>query len=402
MPDALPARPPVELAVGAWVGHYAPQEDTAVDAGLTVGGRVRGRGSERWGLEAAGGWDRAGYVGSASVLAFLGDPSADLVVHGALGAGWQGGAGVYVSVGTGMDTRLFTALDLHVDGELRLDAHRDAALVFLVGPQVHTPRRYDRDADGVSDRDDACPAEPEDVDGHADADGCVDPDNDADGLVDADDACALVAEDRDGFLDRDGCPEPDNDGDGRDDVVDACMRFPEDPDGFQDGDGCPDPDNDADAVDDDADLCPNVPEDPDGFQDADGCPEPDNDGDGVGDRFDAAPLEAESRNGWRDADGAPDVIPPVLARFVGPALVVRWRGAAPSRSGSETLVLLATVLSSFPETRVEVRVSEPDATLAAARAEAIVAALVAGGVERARLEARVEQGPSGVRLALLP
>lgn len=48
-------------------------------------------------------------------------------------------------------------------------------------------RQHDRDADGVSDRQDACVYRPEDLDGWQDQDGCADPDNDGDGILDADD-----------------------------------------------------------------------------------------------------------------------------------------------------------------------------------------------------------------------
>jgi len=141
----------------------------------------------------------------------------------------------------------------------------------------------DTDSDGIPDAEDACPDDPEDVDGFEDEDGCPDPDNDADGVPDSSDACPDDAEDADGFEDSDGCPDLDNDGDGILDVADACPNAPEDVDGFQDADGCPDPDNDGDGILDVGDACPNAPEDADGFQDADGCPEPCPGGDVNGD-----------------------------------------------------------------------------------------------------------------------
>ena len=107
------------------------------------------------------------------------------------------------------------------------------------------PAEPDRDGDGLSDRDDGCPEQAEDVDGYEDADGCPDPDDDDDGVPDPDDRCPRVAEDRDGFEDGDGCPDLDDDGDGLADPEDACPREAEDRDGFEDGDGCPDPDPSA-------------------------------------------------------------------------------------------------------------------------------------------------------------
>lgn len=66
----------------------------------------------------------------------------------------------------------------------------------------------DRDLDGITDKVDACPDAPEDVDTYEDTDGCPDPDNDADGLLDTADACPMDPEDPDMFEDDDGCPEP--------------------------------------------------------------------------------------------------------------------------------------------------------------------------------------------------
>ncbi|MBW2733769.1 MAG: hypothetical protein JRH20_15380 [Deltaproteobacteria bacterium] len=44
--------------------------------------------------------------------------------------------------------------------------------------------RADADGDGVPDKNDACPDDPEDRDGFRDTDGCPDPDNDGDGIPD--------------------------------------------------------------------------------------------------------------------------------------------------------------------------------------------------------------------------
>ena len=132
-------------------------------------------------------------------------------------------------------------------------------------------------------------------------------DDDHDGILNKDDKCPEDPEDKDGFQDADGCPDPDNDNDGIPDVLDKCPNQPEDKDGFQDADGCPDPDNDGDGIPDVSDKCPNEPEDKDGFQDADGCPDPDNDGDGIPDALDKCPDEPETINGINDEDGCPDV-----------------------------------------------------------------------------------------------
>jgi outer membrane protein OmpA-like peptidoglycan-associated protein len=163
--------------------------------------------------------------------------------------------------------------------------------------------KQDNDNDGIPNKEDKCPNDPEDKDGFQDEDGCPDPDNDKDGIADVQDKCPLDAEDKDGFQDNDGCPEPDNDKDGIPDLKDRC---PNDAQGADGKDGCPNLDKDNDGVADLADKCPNEPEDRDGFEDDDGCPDPDNDKDGIPDVADKCPGAAETMNGFEDTDGCPD------------------------------------------------------------------------------------------------
>lgn len=73
---------------------------------------------------------------------------------------------------------------------------------------VAEPAR-DLDGDGLVGRFDACPEDPEDLDGWQDEDGCPEDDNDGDGLIDRLDACPDEAEDLDGWLDMDGCADAD-------------------------------------------------------------------------------------------------------------------------------------------------------------------------------------------------
>ncbi|MEO1337254.1 MAG: thrombospondin type 3 repeat-containing protein, partial [Myxococcota bacterium] len=146
----------------------------------------------------------------------------------------------------------------------------------------------DSDNDGVYDGTDACPSEPEDVDGFLDADGCPDVDNDEDGLADAADGAPNLPEDRDGFEDQDGIPDTDNDNDSVKDWDDPCP----DRAGPVQNQGCPDEDADADGRVDRLDACPNVAEDLDGYQDEDGCPDLDDDLDGVVDGQDGCPRQA--------------------------------------------------------------------------------------------------------------
>ena len=130
---------------------------------------------------------------------------------------------------------------------------------IFAGATLYFGGSRDKDKDGIEDKFDGCPEQPEDFDGYLDEDGCPDPDNDGDGVLDAQDACPGDAEDMDGYRDDDGCPDPDNDSDGVIDANDACPDEAEDLDGFQDADGCPDPDNDGDGVLDAQDKCPDTP-----------------------------------------------------------------------------------------------------------------------------------------------
>jgi outer membrane protein OmpA-like peptidoglycan-associated protein len=152
-------------------------------------------------------------------------------------------------------------------------ADENAKLAFEMSPRekcgpkkpvVAPPKEKDTDGDGIIDKLDKCPTEPEDKDGFEDEDGCPDPDNDQDGILDKLDKCPMDPEDKDGFEDEDGCPDPDNDKDG---ILDADDKCPNDP-GPKENGGCPDKDRDGDTVVDRLDKCPDQPGPPDN----DGCP----------------------------------------------------------------------------------------------------------------------------------
>jgi outer membrane protein OmpA-like peptidoglycan-associated protein len=165
---------------------------------------------------------------------------------------------------------------IHSESSLDSEDGRVALLGFHAvydGAKNPAAVSSDRDRDGIVDERDTCPDQAEDMDGFADADGCLDEDNDGDAIRDADDACPEHAEDRDGFEDTDGCPESDNDDDGIADGRDACPNEAEDLDGRRDGDGCPEEDEDRDGVADAADHCPDEPETVNGYADVDGCPD---------------------------------------------------------------------------------------------------------------------------------
>ena len=71
------------------------------------------------------------------------------------------------------------------------------------------PTSHDRDHDGISDDQDACPDLAEDRDNDQDWDGCPeeDPDADRDGVPDSEDLCPNAKETINGIDDDDGCPD---------------------------------------------------------------------------------------------------------------------------------------------------------------------------------------------------
>ena len=235
-------------------------------------------------------------------------------------------------------------------------------------------------------------------------------DSDGDGLLDRDDRCPSEPEDADGFEDTDGCPDLDDDSDGVPDTSDACRREPEDADGFSDADGCPDPDNDEDGVADGSDGCPSDPEDRDEFQDGDGCPELDNDGDAIPDASDACVNEPETQNGHEDTDGCPDTAPPpprtetevelerLAARVLFPRSRVQLRGE--SRPAIREIIRLLQEHPEITLLRIEAHASregtpEFNLELSQRRAATVIRLLVEGGIERSRLEAQAfgDQAP---------
>jgi outer membrane protein OmpA-like peptidoglycan-associated protein len=279
----------------------------------------------------------------------------------------------------------------------------DLRLVAMLGfasPAARAP--IDSDGDGLLDPNDACPAEPEDVDTFEDEDGCPDPDNDGDGILDGSDACVMEPETVNGHADDDGCPDeiPDTDGDGLRDDVDRCPAEPEDVDTFEDEDGCPDPDNDGDGILDAADRCPLEP----GVAVMQGCPDPDRDTDTVVDRLDNCPDEPGTveNQGCAAAqrvtieEGRLEILESVFFRTNAAEILPR---------SFPLLENVATVINAHPEiTRLIVEGHtdargrrEANITLSQRRAEAVVRFLVEHGVAAERLEAR-GYGPDRPRI----
>lgn len=254
----------------------------------------------------------------------------------------------------------------------------------------------DADQDGISDEDDKCPAQPEDLDGFEDDDGCPDLDNDQDGIPDLQDKCPDLAEDIDGFEDGDGCPDLDNDQDGIPDLQDKCPNEPEDFDGELDEDGCPDlvKDSDNDGIPDDMDRCPLQAEDLDGYQDDDGCPDLDNDLDGIPDAEDNCPNAPETFNGFEDDDGCPDE-KPIEQKFILKGIHFESGSAALTPDSYPILDDVVRSLLAYPEVRVEIRgytdsvgSAEFNLGLSQRRADSVKQYLVNAGIDPARLIAK--------------
>lgn len=270
----------------------------------------------------------------------------------------------------------------------------------------------DNDGDGIPDGSDRCPDEAEDIDAWQDDDGCADDDNDQDGFADADDACRDVG----GRAEWQGCPPPDSDGDGLADDVDTCKDAP----GLREKSGCPEQDKDQDGVRDAEDQCPEqagpkategCPDgDGDGFIDsADRCPSQagpaslegcaDTDSDGIADADDQCPDAPETINGVKDDDGCPDegkVLVIVTKEKIELKETVFFdSGKATIQKRSFPLLdQIGLVLKARPEVK-KVRIeghtdSDGDDAenldLSKRRARAVLDALVARGVEAARLE----------------
>ena len=255
----------------------------------------------------------------------------------------------------------------------------------------------DRDGDGITDDEDACP----DTKGPRSADpsrnGCPEElppaDRDGDGILDADDACPDTKGIRTEDKRTNGCA--DTDGDGIFDPVDACVDVP----GIKSEDpklhGCPDADRDKDGVPNDKDACPDVPgiktEDPK----TNGCPDPDRDKDGVLNDKDACPDEPgkpdpdPKKNGCPKAfvaQGQIKIIDQVKFK-VGSAEIL------PGKDSEEVLQAVLKVLKDHPEiTKVRIE-GHTDNTgtpaintkLSADRAASVVKWLVNKGVAKERL-----------------
>ncbi len=306
----------------------------------------------------------------------------------------------------------------------------------IFGVAFHYEAANDEDGDGIANDEDQCPTEAEDKDNIDDSDGCPEEDFDHDKILDELDTCPLEPETENGYKDDDGCPDtaadkdgdgvmddqdkcpdvagkmtrpehfgcPDSDGDGVPDQLDQCNGKTEDTDGFKDTDGCPDPDNDEDGVLDGADECATEKEIMNGVDDTDGCPDfgPDGDDDGVGDATDQCPMAPETYNGVADTDGCPDmggVLVKVNPKAITAQVPIRFRGAAISdKTTLKALDGLAAALNNWAaisSIQILVTTTAGEAAQGQPRADAVMAHLVAKGVDKKRLVAKAATGAKG-------
>lgn len=254
----------------------------------------------------------------------------------------------------------------------------------------------DTDGDGVRDPDDRCPREPSGARPDLARIGCPLGDRDADGMLDPDDACPDRPAGPTPDPARAGCPFDDRDADGVADAADACPDTAQGPHPDPSRPGCPDPDGDGDGVTDHADVCPDTAQGPHPDPARTGCPAPDRDGDSVPDTVDRCP----------DRPGAPSTNParngcPGLVRIEGTVIrILRPVFFATNRDRilPASNAVLAAVADAMRADRTLARVRVEGHTddvaddafnlaLSERRAQRVVEALVARGIEAQRLVA---------------
>ena len=273
--------------------------------------------------------------------------------------------------GAGVNIRLTDNLKANVSASYRSSSENYAYnhLQHTVGVS-YIFGANDADKDGVSDEKDVCPEIP----GLKEFDGC--PDTDGDGIPDNKDACPEEA----GKAELNGCPDADDDGIA--DAQDACPNEA----GSAEMNGCPDSDGDGVAYKDD--KCPNEA----GVAENDGCPWADSDNDGVLDKDDACPEEAgDAANNGCPAD--PKALVDMLANE---NTVILFQASSADITGDASSLIqsLADLLSKYPNATINVNGhASSDGSraynqkLSEQRANAVKAALVAGGIAENRINA---------------
>jgi len=300
-------------------------------------------------------------------------------------------------------------VELLLDGRWRFLEHFEAGLgvgpglttglgtpsfrgVFMLGftpSQEKAAGPYDTDGDGITDDLDACPNVPGVPSDDPAKHGCP-ADRDGDGILDINDACPDVPGVATDDPKTNGCP-PDRDGDGIIDSLDACPDVPGVATDDPKTNGCP-PDRDGDGIFDAQDACPDVPGVASDDPQKNGCP-PDTDGDGIIDSEDACPTEAGPRDPDPKKNGCPTVHVTDKEIVILEQVQFDTNKATIRAVSDELLDKVAAVFKDHPEIlKVEVQ-GHTDNTgapgynkgLSQRCADAVVAALVKRGIDRARL-----------------
>jgi OOP family OmpA-OmpF porin len=290
------------------------------------------------------------------------------------------------------DWRLGLGIGTSLNTALGSPKSRLLASVEWIAPVEEAPPP-DVDGDGVQDAADACPSTAGLPSADPTRNGCPPPaDGDADGIPDPDDACPQNPGPANVDRARHGCPL-DADADTILDRDDACPNEPGTASADRTKNGCP-ADGDGDGVPDAVDACLNQAGARSEDRARNGCP-PDKDGDGILDERDACPDSAGPEDPDPKKSGCPRV------QVTEEQVVIHDRiefdnNAATIREGSDALLQqIADVLTKNPQItllRIEGHTDSSgtrrrNLELAKLRAEAVLARLVALGVETKRLVA---------------
>ncbi|MDX2055085.1 MAG: OmpA family protein [Polyangiaceae bacterium] len=244
------------------------------------------------------------------------------------------------------------------------------SLEWLTEPeQPKVPREAppsDRDHDGIADTEDACPDEEGIRTDDSRTNGCPVPgDRDGDGVIDANDACVDEAGVRTEDPKTNGCPKPkDRDLDGVLDVDDACVDEP----GVKTDDpktnGCPPPkDTDGDKILDPDDACVDQAGPPNKDTKKHGCP--------------MAVVQNEQ------------IIILQRVEFENNKAVIRPESENVLKAVFDVLSKHPEILKISVEGHTDDRgADQHNKRLSEARAKAVVAWLVAKGIQAERLESR--------------
>ena len=229
----------------------------------------------------------------------------------------------------------------------------------------------DTDADGVYDKNDACP----EIAGLVEFKGC--PDSDGDGIKDSDDACPDVA----GLATMNGCPDADTDG-----VADKDDMCPNDK-GTKANKGCPD--TDGDGVVDKNDKCPTAA----GPVANGGCAWPDTDGDSILDKDDKCPNVA----GVASEGGCPEIISneaKIGMNAFAQAILFKIESASFEIGVNDNLDGMIAIMKKYPQSEFAVKGYTDNSgsvsgnlKLSSSRANAVKDYLIANGIPAARLTA---------------